>query len=102
MNQCIKVILNKCLPIEQSNIKNINKPHLELNINTAKELIREANLSACRACNKSSSMWRDYRFNNRFEAEAEYNNLTQEYIESRIEDEYKKTDKKGKRQIKTK
>lgn len=94
MNKCIKVILNKCFSIDEERIKDKNKSSLELNINKAKEIIQEASLTACHACNKSSDMWKEYYFNNRWEAEREYKSLDEDTINKKIEMEINKRLKK--------
>ncbi|MCY6958302.1 RNA-guided endonuclease InsQ/TnpB family protein [Clostridium brassicae] len=94
MNKCIKITLNKCFEIDKKNIKDTNKPYLHLNMKTAKEIIKEANLKSCHACNKSSDMWKEYYFNNRWEAQSELNNIDNEIINIEIEKEYNKRLKK--------
>ncbi|WP_346913825.1 transposase [Clostridium sp.] len=94
MNRSIKVVLNKCFEIDKKRVKDITKPYLELDMNKAKEIIKEANLCACHACNKSSDMWKEYYFNNRWEALTELSNIDKSIIDKQIEDEFNRKVKK--------
>lgn len=54
----------------------------------AKEIIEDANLAACHACNKSSDMWRQYYINRREEALAYCDSLEPKDIEELIDKNY--------------
>lgn len=90
MNKCIKVVLNKVYDIDKKQIKDINKENFKLDMNKAIEIIKDANLSACHACNKSSEMWKEYYFNRQWEVEQLYNNIDKNILEEEINNEYNK------------
>ncbi|MFC0903665.1 RNA-guided endonuclease TnpB family protein [Clostridium sp. MT-14] len=94
MTKCITVILNKCFDIDTDRIKDKNKPRFHLNMNKAKEIIKEASIASCHACNISSSMWKEYYFRNREEAENAYNNMDKSTLDDKIEIEFNKRKKK--------
>lgn len=94
MTKCIAVILNKCFDIDEKQIKDKNKPRLHLNMNKAKEIIKDASIVSCHACNISSSMWKEYYFRNREEAENFYDNIDKNTLNDKIEIEFNKCKKK--------
>ena len=85
-----KVFLNKCFAIKNEDIKDKNRQVLEMDMNKAKELIKEANLASCMACNKSANMWADYYFTVRRLAEENIKNMSDEEFNSLVEQEFNK------------
>lgn len=99
LNRNIKIILTKCINIDKLIYKEIDNEEKEI---TVLDLIKDAMESSCMACNKSSQMWRDYYFEVRAETLAEFNNLSDEYINKTIEDNIEKAKKKIKKKDKAK
>ena len=90
----MKLILDKCFDIDINNIKDKDKESLKTDMKSIKKTIKEAQLSACRACNKSSEMWRDYYFQQQHEIDSEFNNIDKAIIEEKINKLYKSKLKK--------